>query len=645
MGRQPSHPHDRTKRPRRRRAGQSLVEIALALPVLLIMLTGMLEFGFALNQYLNALDAAREGARFASDGDPLLRDAATPLPPPALDCATTDFYVQAACVALETMAPVPLDPTRDDVVISVFRVLAGQVVGRWPGCAPDNPDDCPRDPPVMPETRGEWHLFGSGNPCTNGLDDDDDGAIDDGCVNPGDAIGAPEPSCDVDTDITCHPSRFTIEDVEARIDPDAPNTAVMLVEVFYNYDQLLKLPWITAFVPDPLPMHTYTIIPVPAAEPTLAISGRIVDWNGDPVPGVTVNFSNGLVAITDPDGVYFKGGFESGNIGVTPAYPNCAFTPASTVVNLTTVDVGGIDFVMSACVPTNTPPSPPTLTPTDDPAATATPTPTETPTPTPTETPTITPTPSVTPDCSGIFSADNSSVTLVTPPTGVVQADGSQTVQVVVTLRDDCGNLMGGQPVALASSRGGIDVIDPGSATTDVVTGQAFFTVRSAVMSPWDTGAGAFIASSLTATFDPGGANLVVNDAADATFVCVRGEPVPAGGNNEVFWQFQNVSGMTRQLIRLEVTWPQQAGRLLQDVRFNALPIWNLGTNISPVTIDSNFLGGPTARHINDTVARPLQLTFNFNVTGGQEFTVKAFWDDTGGGSICDSGSVTVVRP
>ena len=124
-----------------------------------------------------------------------------------------------------------------------------------------------------------------------------------------------------------------------------------------------------------------------------------------------------------------------------------------------------------------------------------------------------------------------------------------------------------------------------------------------------------------------------------------QADPVPAGGNNEVFWQFQNVSGMTRQLIRLEVTWPQQAGRLLQDVRFNALPIWNLGTNISPVTIDSNFLGGPTARHINDTVARPLQLTFNFNVTGGQEFTVKAFWDDTGGGSICDSGSITVVRP
>ena len=55
------------------------------------MLTGLLEFGFALNQYLNALDAAREGARYASDGDPLLRESAN------LDCGTTgDFYMQAA---------------------------------------------------------------------------------------------------------------------------------------------------------------------------------------------------------------------------------------------------------------------------------------------------------------------------------------------------------------------------------------------------------------------------------------------------------------------------------------------------------------------------------------------------------------------
>jgi hypothetical protein len=269
---------------------------------------------------------------------------------------------------------------------------------------------------------------------------------------------------------------------------------------------------------------------------------------------------------------------------------------------------------------------------------TATETPTET--PKPTETPTITPTPSVTPDCSGVLDADASTVTLVTPPTGVVQSDGVETVQVVVTLRDDCGNLMGGQPVTLTSSRDTIDSIDPGSATTDAVTGQAFFTVRSAVISDWDTGSGSFIPSTLWAT--TGGTTLT--DDAHATFVCVRGEGLPAGGPNDVIWQFHNASGITRQLIRLEVTWPQAIGRLLQDVRFNALPIWNLGANISPVTIDSNWLGGPTSRYINDTNIKPLLITFNFNVSGSQEYTVKAFWDDTSGGRICDSGSVIVIR-
>src|SRR6266567_3057816 len=87
---------------RRRRTGQSLVELALAMPLLLILLTGLLEFGFALNQYLNALDAAREGARYAADGDPTTREIAN------LNCnTTTDYYVLAECVAALTMQPVP----------------------------------------------------------------------------------------------------------------------------------------------------------------------------------------------------------------------------------------------------------------------------------------------------------------------------------------------------------------------------------------------------------------------------------------------------------------------------------------------------------------------------------------------------------
>ncbi|MFN2305316.1 MAG: TadE family protein [Anaerolineales bacterium] len=39
--------------------GQSMVELALFFPVLLILLSGLIEFGFLLNEYLTLMDAAR----------------------------------------------------------------------------------------------------------------------------------------------------------------------------------------------------------------------------------------------------------------------------------------------------------------------------------------------------------------------------------------------------------------------------------------------------------------------------------------------------------------------------------------------------------------------------------------------------------
>jgi len=48
--------------------GQSLVEFALALPVLLLILAGVLEVGNILTQYNRVQQAAREGARFGAEG-------------------------------------------------------------------------------------------------------------------------------------------------------------------------------------------------------------------------------------------------------------------------------------------------------------------------------------------------------------------------------------------------------------------------------------------------------------------------------------------------------------------------------------------------------------------------------------------------
>jgi len=47
----------------RREDGQSIVEFALVLPVLLLILTGILKFGLMFNNYITLTDAVRNGAR------------------------------------------------------------------------------------------------------------------------------------------------------------------------------------------------------------------------------------------------------------------------------------------------------------------------------------------------------------------------------------------------------------------------------------------------------------------------------------------------------------------------------------------------------------------------------------------------------
>ena len=48
--------------------GQSMVELALPIPVLLLLLVGVVEVGNALNSYMTVVDAARDGARLGSRG-------------------------------------------------------------------------------------------------------------------------------------------------------------------------------------------------------------------------------------------------------------------------------------------------------------------------------------------------------------------------------------------------------------------------------------------------------------------------------------------------------------------------------------------------------------------------------------------------
>ncbi len=217
--------------------GQSLVEIAIILPVLLMLITSLTEFGFGLLEYLGIQDGVRNAARYASDNAYNSYDN-------DMDCVTTrDFYRQTACLVnqeLRQERPLVhlndngtpanfnddyLDPLHgDDIIVSAFGMLEGTgVTARFPGAYGDQGWSYALD---INGQRNAVSAFSSAQVNTFWLN----------------------------TDTTY--GHLT------------PNTGLVIVEVFYHYDQKLKLPWITAFVPDPLPLHFYTVMSLSSAEPT-----------------------------------------------------------------------------------------------------------------------------------------------------------------------------------------------------------------------------------------------------------------------------------------------------------------------------------------------------------------------------------------
>jgi len=170
------------------------------------------------------VDTAREVARFSSDDDPIH------LPDGTFTDYNQVFYLKASTMTtytLEQAGQVALDPTADDVVISIFQIDNQNVVNRFPS--------------TFTDTRAVGNCSGSTQGAENGW----------------------RMYCN-------HTSQLSQAEVETRIDrlPNVPpNTGVVLVEIFYNYNMVLGLPWITAFEPDPIPLHAYTFAPNAASEP------------------------------------------------------------------------------------------------------------------------------------------------------------------------------------------------------------------------------------------------------------------------------------------------------------------------------------------------------------------------------------------
>ena len=209
--------------------GQSFIELTGVFVVLMIIFTGVVELGFFLNVYLDVIDAGREAARNANTYDlyKIESDGSKTLSNLVFDEAAKIAWntLNPACQGLlkdklvEPIPPpcnkrIPFDPTNgyDDIVVTVISYDG--TVKRLPGPAVT--------PPGGPEY---WNRF------------DNQG------------IG--------------------ISDLASLgLNPSALSTGMIMVEIYYQHYQMLGLPILSDFVPNPIRMRTYSIMPYPSADPT-----------------------------------------------------------------------------------------------------------------------------------------------------------------------------------------------------------------------------------------------------------------------------------------------------------------------------------------------------------------------------------------
>lgn len=216
--------------------GQSFVELAIVISVLLFLVLGMVEFGNLLNQYINLVDGAREGARYGSNTDPFLNATEGDPAYGTYDYSTVQpsFYdhifqiiegdttVQPPSKRTSAIAPIVLkaDSTNprtimtrtngdpiilDDILITFYSVNGTAIVNKW----------------------GPHAKYNNGQV-----------------------------------------SKIPTSYVQSMLVAGAPPTGILVVEIFYSYDELLSFPLFNVAFPDPMPVHTYAVMPLASAEAT-----------------------------------------------------------------------------------------------------------------------------------------------------------------------------------------------------------------------------------------------------------------------------------------------------------------------------------------------------------------------------------------
>jgi Flp pilus assembly protein TadG len=92
-------------RRRKRTRGQALVEFALVVPVFLVILSGILDFGFMLYSRMSVINASREGARIsvtAANRTTIPSLASGAVLDSAFGLTTASLSTSTRCIALKT---------------------------------------------------------------------------------------------------------------------------------------------------------------------------------------------------------------------------------------------------------------------------------------------------------------------------------------------------------------------------------------------------------------------------------------------------------------------------------------------------------------------------------------------------------------
>jgi hypothetical protein len=297
--------------------GQSLVELTLTLPILMVMLLGLTEIGWYANNYLTLLDVVREAGRFGATKDPTLWADGEELNYSRLDCEEIStvydklpfenntspvgpgteygysdrgernigYYDGVACSVISNMAPLTFDDDTDDIVVSVFSYVVVnrgtpnaeiRIVGRYPARA----NECEGDDAYDPfDWRGPLPTDG---PNGSGSDPDEYSSLYDAeWDNIRGYVFRGNHSMDYGGARRCLGSEFSTASVQDMLNFEGSSDQVrqleqaspyglVLVEVFWEHQQLLGLPWFN-FGPlsNTQTIHVWTFFPVSAAEPDL----------------------------------------------------------------------------------------------------------------------------------------------------------------------------------------------------------------------------------------------------------------------------------------------------------------------------------------------------------------------------------------